>query len=110
MAEDRVEDGTSERAGRVLASRLDKPHPSSHVAALFKQPLGGAFQHGWRWIDDRDVVASACERNALVSGSATNVHDAPRKRSQVLPKVRVDDVRSDAPAQRAVVLVHEALG
>lgn len=109
MAQDRIEEGATEHTGRVLATRLDQLHPARDSLVLFRPSPGRAFEHGRRWIHDRDLVASECERNALVPGSATDIDHTPRRTAHVLSQVFVDDVRADTASQGAVMAINETL-
>jgi hypothetical protein len=66
---------------------LDQLHPARDSLVLFRQSPGRAFEHGRRWIHDRDLVASECERNALVPGSATDIDHTLGRTAHVLSQV-----------------------
>jgi hypothetical protein len=94
MAQDRIEEGATEHTGRVLATR-----PARDSLVFFRQSPGRAFEHGRRWIHDRHLIASECERNALVPGSATDIDHRLGRIAHVLSQVFVDDVRADTASQ-----------
>ncbi len=109
MAEDGAELGSLECVRRILAARLDEPHPVGHLAVFACEQPRGSLEHGRGRVDDRDLVARSRQREALVPRSTADIDDVERRRGEVGPQVLVDHVRPDATPKRCVVVVDEAL-
>ena len=77
MAEDGPEARAIERRGRVLPGGLNQLHTPVDVGG--DDVVSRAFEHGGRGVHDSDVVALAGERDALMAGSASHVHDLQRR-------------------------------
>jgi hypothetical protein len=99
VAEDTSVSASVERCGRFLSRCLNKPQPSGNGIGLAGDQLLGAFEHGRRGFDDRDLVTLARERDALMAGAAADVDDPKWRWWEMGQKMLMDDVGSNSSPQ-----------
>ena len=109
MAQHRAVAIFSEGTRGILAAGVNELRPPGDGLAFGGERLSSRIQHRWRGVDDGDVVATPCQRDALVAGHAAHVNDPQGRRGDVGGEMPVDYVGADPPPQRPVVAADEAV-